>query len=370
MSNQLPALAVALDDHKDTIFSRWHAVVSELPGAANLDGREVRDHIPQFIDEMILAIARREKEVDENSTGSPVEHGTQRLAAGFDIKEVVKEYNALRGAVYDVAEKTGIQLSANDCRVINRIIDEAIASAVDTFAREQATELQRRREEHFAFIAHDVRTPLNAIALTAEVLAEDLGESSYECVDMVRALQRNVQRIEELIRHVMEKAHYLEPLEGMSLNRREMDLWPLVHRLIQDLKPVTEAARVRMRNLVPRHLTLNADAGLLVRTLQNLVTNAVKFAPGGEIEIGAKETPDGVECWVSDNGDGIAPDRLGRIFEKGETDNDPTRAGSGLGLTICKQIVEAHGGEISAESRPSRGATFRFTLPAPAPGAG
>lgn len=360
----LAALAVVLNDHKATLLQRWKESVSQLPGAAELDAPALRDHIPQFIDEMIAAIARRDRVgVAAGNAGSPAEHGVQRLEAGFDIKEVVAEYNVLRGAVYDVAEASGLQLSAAECRVVNRIIDDAIAWAVDSYSREQATELQQRREEHLAFIAHDVRTPLNAIALTAAALASELRATQGEAAEMLRALQRNVRRIDDLVRRVMEEEQNLELAEGMRLIRREMDLWPVVHQLLADLHPLAESVHTRIVNAVPRHVTVDADAGLLTRTLQNLVGNALKFAPGGQIEIGARELAGAVECWVRDDGSGIEPERLATVFDKLKTDPDPARAGFGLGLAIVKQIIEAHGGQVAVESQPGRGSTFRFTIP-------
>ena len=354
---------MVLQERKAALLSCWQAGVRELPGAAELAGPALRDHIPQFIDEMIVAIARHDEEVAGGGAGSPVAHGRQRLADGFAIKEVVLEYNVLRGAVHDLAEAADIRLGAAECRVINHIIDDAVGSAVETFARAQAAELQRRREEYFAFIAHDIRTPLNAIALTAELFALDLNPEVPGSADLLRALQRNVQRIDALVRRVMEEEHHLEPAEGLNLVRREFDLWPLVHRLLQDMRSVTDDAKIQISNQVPRHLTVDADAVLLSRALQNLVGNAVKFAPGGAIEIGARETATGAECWVRDNGAGIPAERIERIFDKRETDPDPSRAGFGLGLAIFKQIVETHGGELSVESPPGCGATFRFTLP-------
>jgi two-component system, OmpR family, phosphate regulon sensor histidine kinase PhoR len=367
MNNQLAALAAVLRAQKTTVVSRWKAVVTELAGAAGLDASTLRDHIPQFLDEMIAAIASRNESavVGKSGLGSPLEHGSQRLAAGFNIKEVVLEYNILRGAVLDVAEQAGLRLTANECGVINHIIDDAVAGAVDIFAREQASQRQRQREEHLAFVAHDVRTPLNAISLIATVLSEELGPEARDLTEMLRALQRNVQRIEELVQHILKEPHDQKTSNGLNFIRREMDLWPLVHQLVQGLQPVTATAKIKIRNLVPRHLTVNADAILLTRVLQNLVGNAIKFSPGGEIDIGAREISGGMECWVQDNGSGIAPERLDCIFDKHETDADPTRAGLGLGLAICKQIIEGHGGEISVQSLPGHGATFRFTIPPP-----
>ncbi|MEJ0089709.1 MAG: RsbRD N-terminal domain-containing protein [Limisphaerales bacterium] len=179
-----------LREQKDTVVSRWKAVVGELAGAAGLDASTLRDHIPQFLDEMITAIASHNESavVGTSGLGSPLEHGVQRLAAGFNIKEVVVEYNILRGAVLEVAEQAGLQLTADECRVVNHIIDDAVAGAVDIFAREQAGELQRQREEHLAFVAHDVRTPLNAISLIATVLSEELDPNSRELAEMLPRL--------------------------------------------------------------------------------------------------------------------------------------------------------------------------------------
>ena len=365
MNNQLAALAAMMREQKTTLITRWNAMVGELAGAAGLESSVLRDHIPQFIDEMIVAIASRNENAVVGTTGlgSPTKHGIQRLAAGFNIKEVVAEYNILRGAILEIAENYELKLMAYELSVINHIIDDAIAEAVDTFASEQAAERQRQRAEHLAFVAHDLRTPLNAISLTATVLSEELDPEFRDLLEMLHALQRNVHRIEELVQRILNEEHSQESPEGFKPVRREIDLWPLVHQLLQDLRPVTEAAQIKARNLVPRHLTVNADAGLLVRALQNLVGNSIKFAPGGEIEIGAREMAAGMECWVKDNGVGIASDRLERIFDKRETDENPARAGFGLGLAIFKQVIEAHGGEIFVQSQPGQGATFKFTIP-------
>ena len=95
-----------------------------------------------------------------------------------------------------------------------------------------------------------------------------------------------------------------------------------------------------------------------------MLSNAIEYTTGGEITIGAAnlEREDAVRCWVTDTGAGIPKERLGKVFDRLETDPDRP-GGVGLGLTIAKQIVEAHGGEIVVKSQLGKGSTFEFTIP-------
>jgi signal transduction histidine kinase len=115
---------------------------------------------------------------------------------------------------------------------------------------------------------------------------------------------------------------------------------------------------------VPDDLVVYADAGLLRRVFQNVIGNAIAYTPRGQVVIGARQfgPQRAFECWVSDNGAGIAPERLEKVFDKSET--DPAKEGGwGLGLAIVKTFVEAHDGSVSVESREGVGSTFRFMLP-------
>jgi signal transduction histidine kinase len=182
---------------------------------------------------------------------------------------------------------------------------------------------------------------------------------------MLKTLRRNAQRLEDLISKVLEENTNLEPEVGLKLERRTIDLWPLVEALIQDLYPLAAATETRLINRVPNDLVIFADASVLRRVFQNLITNAIHYSPKGEVEIGARELPNegGVECWVKDNGAGIPDELLGKIFEKGQTDPQST-GGIGLGLAIVKTFTEAAGGTVSVESQPGVGSSFLFSLPA------
>jgi two-component system phosphate regulon sensor histidine kinase PhoR len=364
----LDKLAALIERERETVLSRWRGEVRRLPSAKDLDTPALNDHIPLLLEELVTAFRRVSDESIPEALieGSPPIHGQQRYADGFDIVEVVAEYNILRGCIYDLAEPDGVILQGKAFHILNRVLDEAIGLAVQTFATQQALEVQRRREEYLAFVAHDLRTPLEAIALSTRVLDEILSQRSanHETAQMVRNLHRNLQHLQALVEKVLKESDHITTESGIKLERRDVYLWPLVEGLIHDLHPVAGTASVTLVNEIPEDLCAYADASALKRVFQNLVANAIRYTPRGEIVIGARDsgTDGAVECWVRDNGAGIPEDRLEVIFDKGDT--DPEReGGTGLGLAIVKTFVEAHGGKVTVESAQGVGATFHFNLP-------
>ena len=365
----LGVLAALIRENKTELLTHWRRDVCRLPGAELLDAPTLDDHIPTFIDELIEALeAEDDRRVAQaHAGGSPSAHGLQRLEDGFDIVEVVAEYNILRDALQDLAEKHGLVLQGRGAHIVNRVLDEAIGLAVKNYAAQQTTELQRRREEHLAFVVHDLRTPLSAMAIAAQVLTETLPESgaAEEAVSMVKTLKRNLGRLDVLVTKVMHEQVNLVAAAGRKLELREVDLWPLAANLFHDLRPLSDASGTRLTNLIPKDFTVLADAALLTQVFQNLISNSLRYAPNGEVVLSARVVDGMAECQVEDNGEGIPPERLGRIWDKLETDPDPEKSGTGLGLAIVKQTIEAHGGEVGVESRPHLGTTFRFSLRLP-----
>jgi two-component system phosphate regulon sensor histidine kinase PhoR len=367
--DDLDRLAALIESDRETLLSKWRGQVCQMPSARALDTPTLNDHVPKLIDELVAALRTRSEETITEALveGSPPAHGLQRVQDGFDIEEVVSEYNVLRGCIHDLVDEHALSLQGKAFQILNRVFDGAIGAAVQAFAAQRALEVQARREEYLAFVAHDLRTPLNAIAMAGRVLelTHPERETSPEAARMFNALRRNVQHLEKLVGKVLEENTNLRTETGMKLERREIDLWPLVEALVHDLHPVAGTDSTRILNQVPGDLMVYADAGALKRVFQNLIANAIRFTPRGEIVITAADrgTNGGVLCSVIDNGSGIPDDLIEKVFEKGETgpDND---GGTGLGLAIVKSIVEAHGGKVTVESRQGAGSTFRFNLPA------
>jgi two-component system, OmpR family, phosphate regulon sensor histidine kinase PhoR len=366
--SELNKLAALILRDRDSIVARWRQQVRELPSARTLDAVALDDHMPGLLDELAAALQARSDQTIPAALAesSPPIHGLQRLKDAFDIEEVVAEYNVLRGCIHDLADAHALNLQGQPFHVINRVFDHAIGLALQTYATERALEVQRRREEYLAFVAHDLRTPLSAISLAERVLNLTLAKEgvSVESARMLSALRRNVKQLEHLVAKVLEENTNLQTEIGMKLERREFDLWALVESLINDLHPVAGTSSTELSNEVPEELLVYADASLLRRLFQNLIANAIKYTPRGRIFVGARELDaEGViECWISDNGAGIPEEFLEKVFAKGETDPDDT-GGTGLGLAIVKTVAEAHGGQVTAESEEGVGSTFRFSLP-------
>lgn len=373
-TDEFDELATLLKDQRDALLSCWRHQVRQLESARQLDTPTLNDHIPLLLDELASAVRSNSGQTipEALTEGCSPAHGLQRVQDGFDIQEVVAEYNILRGCIHDLAVENGINLQGKLFHIINRTLDNAIGSAVQTFATQRALDVQQRREDYLAFVAHDLRTPLNAISLAGRVLELTLPArgAGADTVQMLKTLRRNVQNLEGLVDKVLKENANLQTESGIKIERREFDLWPLVEDLTHDLHPVAGTDSTQLINEVPDDLVIYADASLLRRVFQNLIANAIKYTPRGAIKIGAQNLDaSGVtECWVSDNGAGIPKELLDTVFDKGQTDQE-NAGGMGLGLAIVKAFTEAHSGTVEVESEEGVGSTFRFSLPFK-PGAG
>ena len=181
---------------------------------------------------------------------------------------------------------------------------------------------------------------------------------------MLNTLRRNAQQLQELVEKIIQENTNLSTESRIKLEPREFDLWPLVEALIYDLRPLAKTSGTQLVNEVPHHLVVYADAAVLKRVFQNLISNAVRHTAHGKVILGARESnSDGaLECWVIDDGAGFSKDKLQKVFDELESDSG-NGSGLGLGLSIVKNFIEAHGGRVTVESWKGKGSKFRFTLP-------
>ncbi|MCV2351807.1 sensor histidine kinase [Paucibacter sp. Y2R2-4] len=368
--SSLQLLANLVREHGEVLLLSWRTQVRNLPSAIHLDTPTLNDHIPDLLKELAEALETNPRQTipEALAEASPAAHGLQRLKDDFDIEEVVAEYNIMRGCIHDLATEHGLTLQGRPFHVINRIFDNAIGQAVQTYASQQALEVKQRREEYLSFVAHDLRTPLFAISLTGRSLEKSLSGQVLgpDSQRILQSLRRNVQQLQDLIGRVLEENTNLLEVIGVKVERRRFDLWPLVESLLDDLETIAAESNTKLINRVPVDLVVFADARLLRRVFQNLIGNAIQFSPGGEVLVGAQGAAGqgNVECWVSDNGQGIAAEMIEKVFDKGESGGEAgAGSGLGLGLAIVKSFIEAHDGNITLHSALGEGSKFYFTLP-------
>ncbi|WP_228014749.1 sensor histidine kinase [Fortiea sp. LEGE XX443] len=236
----------------------------------------------------------------------------------------------------------------------------------------QAALRDRQRTEaalrvFFHAVSHDLRNPVLGSLMVLKNLLEN-GEVGSNLTPVPRSiLERMVQSSDRqlnLINSLME-AHVNE-VQGLVLQRQPVQLDPIVADAIADLEPMLRKNQTTLINLVTTDLLLiNADPTQLWRVFSNLIGNAIKHNPPGlQVTINAILEGEKIYCTVSDDGAGISPEQSQRLFDlyfRGK--NNPYSLGLGLGLYLCKQIIQAHGGEIGVQSGLAKGATFWFTLP-------
>jgi len=228
-------------------------------------------------------------------------------------------------------------------------------------------QLERTRQEFVANVSHELRTPLSLIKGYVETLLDGARSDPAIAERFLKIIERNTQRLDLLIQDLL-TISALES-ERIKLNLQPVQLRPLVEKVFTDLKPPADNKNIDLVTQLPE-LIANADANRLEQVLANLVDNAIKYGRAqGKVIVGGKKLDDSkLEIFVQDDGPGIPPESLDRVFERFyRVDKARSReqGGTGLGLAIVKHVVQAHGGDVRIESEPGNGSAFILTLPAP-----
>jgi two-component system, OmpR family, sensor histidine kinase KdpD len=208
-------------------------------------------------------------------------------------------------------------------------------------------------------IAHDLKTPLTAIKTCVTTLITIPPQSEEKRSELLSIIDEESERLHKTISEAIQLARIES--SKVTLQRREFHLQEFIEQLLDSCD-----RRERLHGSVPATLTVTADAALLQQALRHVIDNAMKYSPSSTIvEIEAALSADGAVIRVLDDGRGINPREIERIFDKfyrGSRGRDDS-AGTGMGLAIARGIIEAHGGRIWAENRPGGGAVFAIQLP-------
>ncbi len=233
------------------------------------------------------------------------------------------------------------------------------------------TEMDALKDEFISTITHELRTPLTSIRAFSEILhdTEDLEPDKRQ--EFLAIIIQETERLTRLIGQVLE----LEKMESGTFEwvMQSIRLRDVISRALNSVHQLLQDKEIKVSSeLGPSHLSVYADQDRLTQVIVNLLSNAIKFCPeeGGRIWISVKQHPAEIEVRVRDNGIGIPVKYWTSVFEKfnqGEPQKSGKPAGSGLGLSISKNIIEHHGGRISVAPGSENGAIFQFFLPLSAP---
>lgn len=286
-------------------------------------------------------------------------HVGLRIESRFDLEQIVSEYRAMRASVlrlWSDSHPEGLSEDATAVIRFDEAIDQSVAEIVPTYLQRES----RYRDRFFGMLGHDLRTPINAIRLSATVLSrtEGLSENGAKCVSRILD---STQRLDSMVRDILDftRGRFGDP---MHVNRVPADLGVILHGIIDELQCANP--NVVMDLAAGGNLDGEWDSERLSQLISNLVMNAILHGKAKRVSIRTANENAQVLIEVHNDGQPIPQDLIATIFNplKWERPSDHSQAGLGLGLFICQEIVKAHAGTITVTSSRDAGTTFAVRL--------
>lgn len=231
---------------------------------------------------------------------------------------------------------------------------------------EELREINESKDKFFSIIAHDLRSPFQGLLGVSKILTEEFeslsqDELRYFINTLNDALQNQYKFLDDLLSWSRIQSNRME------FNPKKLNLSLQIEDILMLLYHNIKNKKITLHNKIDANLSIYADENMLALLLRNLISNAIKFTPsGGLVEIYALDRQADVLIDVNDKGVGISDETIQKLFridKQFTTAGTNQEKGNGLGLVLCKEIIEKHGGKIWAESSPGKGSSFKFILP-------
>ncbi|HEY6926537.1 MAG TPA: sensor histidine kinase [Steroidobacteraceae bacterium] len=348
-------LSSLLARRRTEIIERWTQRIEREHQGKELSCGELCDHLPRIFDELVATL--RAQESPRDTEPASIAHGVQRLRVGFDVVEVIREYEILADCILDELDAAGRTISTQTFRRVQNLLNTGRAHAVSAYVERRDEDIAREHSQHVAFVAHELRGPLMAAFLSATALQKQARPEDNRGLSI---LARNLKSLRELIDQVLIADRLASRVQ---LTRETFDLRELFEEVVTDAGLAAERNRVELVIDAPDTLPFNGDRRLIRSAVSNIVGNAVKFTHEGRaITLRATRSGGFTTIEVEDGCGGLPEGNPEELFEPlVQRGND--RSGFGLGLAIVKQAIEAHGGSARVRSLPGRGCVFSLEMP-------
>ncbi len=369
VSNLMPAknFFIALYNDKKNILSFPYMVDEhEPPFASKPLGKGLIEYIlrigePALIDAEKNLELRKTGEIE--LTGAPA-----AIWLGVPLKHENKVFGVIVVQDYENDKAYG-----NDEIQLLEFISEQIAQAITRRQNAEAIqnyttelkELNQTKDKFFSIIAHDLRSPFQGLLGVANILVEDEEITDDERKIFIQKLYEGLKTQFNFIEDLLVWSRIQKG--AIEFNPEPNNLSSLIEETISFLKNNIEKKNLNVHSEVPENLVLNYDRNMIATVMRNLLTNAIKFTnKNGLIAVGVCSNNGFIELQIKDSGVGMNQktiDKLFRLDATQTTSGTDNETGTGLGLILCKEFVEKHGGKIWVESKEDEGSTFYFTLP-------
>jgi hypothetical protein len=371
-------LADFIEQNAESILSAAEKFTAGLmPAAAHLDSAAMRDHLPMMLEAVVIDLRTHQTPAQEMNKSLGLQgvadgqpdtaaqaHAILRAKSGFNVEQLVAEYRALRASVLRLwlADDPMVDVEMfRDSTRFNEAIDQAMAESVASFS----AEADRWRHVFLAVLGHDLRGPLNAVLLTAELLSR-MG-SEVPTTAYTQSLIRSGRRMQQLLDSLLDYSR-TSLGRGIGIHRGWVSM---ANECGEELDVLRASLPGRRIDFVTQGMTEGSyDASRIREIVSNLVYNAAKYsAAESVIRVDLKGGERGLSLKVENAGATIAQGDLQALFEplrrgKAEfSDGAEDRSNLGLGLFIVQEIAKAHGGDVQAASNDGK-TTFTVTLPA------
>ena len=369
-------LAAIVDSSDDAIVSKdLNAIVTSWNSAAvRIFGYQPEEMIGQSITRLIPEDRKEEEPriLERLRKGERVDHfESVRVRRDGTLIEVSLTISPIKNSSGEIIGASKIARDITEQKQIQRRMAETNSELQRTLRKlEEANEELKRagqlKSEFVSTLSHELRTPLTAISGWVQILKEQAPPET-ELAEGLQVIERNLRVQLKLIDDLLDMSRI--EAGKIFLEVQSLDLTAVLEAAIEAIKPAADAKQIRLtRAFSSLNGVIMGDRNRLQQIIWNLLSNAIKFTPkSGRIHITTERVRSHAEIAISDNGEGIAPDFLPRVFDRfRQADGSTSRkhGGLGLGLAIVKSLTELHGGEVRAHSKgPGQGATFIISLP-------